>query len=94
MNEADCFLYISVKTMQIIKIEVSNALPKSIEGRPPRQPGYGGRVLIVINSHGLIPPEGDTFSHLLRITQPPPLLYSEEKREPAYLSGGFSSTYS
>ncbi|GBN83005.1 hypothetical protein AVEN_124659-1 [Araneus ventricosus] len=45
-------------------------------------------VLMAITGHGPTPPEGDTYYHWRGVTRPPP-----EKREPAYLSGEFSSTY-
>ncbi|GBM17590.1 hypothetical protein AVEN_87707-1, partial [Araneus ventricosus] len=64
--------------------------PGSTEERLPRQLG----VLTAITGHGPTPPEGGTFRHRWRVTQPLPLLYPQEKREPAYLSDDFSSTYS
>ncbi|GBM52056.1 hypothetical protein AVEN_23290-1 [Araneus ventricosus] len=51
-------------------------------------------VLIVITGHGRTSPPGGTFSHWSGVSQPTPLLCPSWKREPAYLSGDFSSTYS
>ncbi|GBN54494.1 hypothetical protein AVEN_105281-1 [Araneus ventricosus] len=49
-------------------------------------------VLLAIAGHGPTPPEGATYSHLREVTLYPPLLHPQEKRDTAYLSGGFSST--
>ncbi|GBM57586.1 hypothetical protein AVEN_85450-1 [Araneus ventricosus] len=51
-------------------------------------------ILMAITGHGSTPPEGGTYYHLKGVTQPPRLLNPSKEREPAYLSGGFSSTYS
>ncbi|GBN75700.1 hypothetical protein AVEN_3401-1 [Araneus ventricosus] len=51
-------------------------------------------VLVAIAGHGPTPPVGCTCYHRREITQSPPLLYPQEKRDSTYLSGGFSSMYS
>ncbi|GBM49743.1 hypothetical protein AVEN_36361-1 [Araneus ventricosus] len=44
--------------------------------------------------HGSTPLEGGTYYHWLEVFDPTLLLYSQEKRVPAYLSDGHSSVYS
>ncbi|GBM45686.1 hypothetical protein AVEN_237923-1 [Araneus ventricosus] len=51
-------------------------------------------VLVAFTGHDPTPPERSTYYHWWRVTRPPLLLYPPGKREPAYLSGGFSSVYS
>ncbi|GBM24260.1 hypothetical protein AVEN_22588-1 [Araneus ventricosus] len=36
----------------------------------------------VIKGHGPFPPEGGMYGYRWRVTQPPPLLYPQEKRNP------------
>ncbi|GBN28160.1 hypothetical protein AVEN_210494-1 [Araneus ventricosus] len=42
-------------------------------------------VLVAINGYGPTPPLGGTYYHWRETTRPLPLLYSQEKREPAFL---------
>ncbi|GBM29197.1 hypothetical protein AVEN_27808-1 [Araneus ventricosus] len=51
-------------------------------------------VLVAITGHGPTPPEGGPYYHRREITRPPPLLHLTGKRDPACLSGSFSSTNS
>ncbi|GBM87092.1 hypothetical protein AVEN_207540-1 [Araneus ventricosus] len=51
-------------------------------------------VLTFFTGHGPTLPEGSTYHHMLGLSQTAPLFYSQEKRDPAYLSGDFSSMYS
>ncbi|GBM59814.1 hypothetical protein AVEN_10021-1 [Araneus ventricosus] len=47
-------------------------------------------VQVAITGHDPTPPEGGTYYHRREVTSPPPLLYPPGKRDPVYLSGGFS----
>ncbi|GBN80690.1 hypothetical protein AVEN_98462-1 [Araneus ventricosus] len=48
-------------------------------------------VLTAITDHGPTPLIGGKYYHWREVTQPPPLLYPQEKQESAYVSGSFSS---
>ncbi|GBO16291.1 hypothetical protein AVEN_173249-1 [Araneus ventricosus] len=50
--------------------------------------------LIIITDHGPTAPEGGTYYHWWEVTRTPLLLWTQEKRELAYLYGGFSSVNS
>ncbi|GBL80938.1 hypothetical protein AVEN_26342-1 [Araneus ventricosus] len=49
-------------------------------------------VVLAITGHCPSPPVGGKYYHWKGVTRPPPLLYSQEKRDSAYLSCSFSST--
>ncbi|GBN86264.1 hypothetical protein AVEN_24734-1 [Araneus ventricosus] len=49
-------------------------------------------ILVAITGHNPTSPVLTTYYHWRRVPRPPPLLYPPGKRDPAYLSRGFSST--
>ncbi|GBM93354.1 hypothetical protein AVEN_159723-1 [Araneus ventricosus] len=64
--------------------------PGNLNGSRCNSSSTEARVLVAITDHGPTPPEIGTYSHLSG-NRAPPLIYPQGKREPAYLSVGFSS---